>query len=386
MFQRKVFFPFVLITLATLFLNISLQMSLPSFSLYLKFLNFPIENIGMVSLLVALAGMFFRPVSAYLNHKIGPVYTALLGSGLYFVAFAILSITAYIPLVVGARILQGIGMGIGITVLGSMIAQIIPHDELLKGMNIYSLFASSANSIGPYIGMFLVLGNTFSRLFLTGLMFVVLGILTLIILKIKSDVVIETVEHKELVKISLFKSPAFIPSLVGLLTALVYSSIVSYLSLYALEIGLDNIGFFFLLNFVGLVLSRFAIQPLVVRFSLIALMPMLGLFYAIVLLSLTWFHSVFAWSILAVAFGFVFNIVFTLINTLAIKNVSIQDKAIANAMMFFLLDFGFFSGGVLWGQIAKHLSLSSIFVVAAGVIFLDLSIGGWIFARNKIEF
>lgn len=91
MFERKVFFPFVLITLATLFLNISLQMSLPSFSLFLKYLNFPIENIGMVSLSVALAGMFFRPVSAYLNHKIGPVSTALIGALLYLIAFTILS-------------------------------------------------------------------------------------------------------------------------------------------------------------------------------------------------------------------------------------------------------------------------------------------------------
>lgn len=386
MFQRKVFFPFVLITLATLFLNISLQMSLPSFSLFLKYLDFPIENIGMVSLSVALAGMFFRPVSAYLNHKIGPVSTALIGALLYLIAFAILSFSESIVLVVGARVLQGIGMGIGITVLGSMIAQIVPHDELLKGMNIYSLFAASANSIGPYIGMFLVVGNRFSKLFIAGFIFVALGILTLVVLKIKADVVIEAVENSEKVKHSLIKSPAFIPALVGLLTALVYSSIVSYLSLYALEIGLDNIGFFFLLNFVGLVLSRFALQPLVVRFSLRQLLLLMGIFYAIVLVSLTLFHTLFAWSILAIAFGFVFNIVFTLINTLAMKNVSIQDKAIANAMLFFLLDFGFFFGGILWGQVAKYFSLSHIFIFAGIIIFLDLAIGGYVFERNQIEF
>ncbi len=326
MSDKRVLIPFVLITASTFFLSIALQMSLPSFSVYLNSLSFPIAYIGMVSLSVAFAAMFFRPVSAYLNMKIGSVETAMLGAILYSVAFLILIFTKYIPLVVFARVLQGIGMGLGVTVLGGMVALIIPHEELLKGMNIYSLFAASTGAVGPYVGMFLIFGDDFNPLFITALVSSIIGFMILVYLHFKVHLPVPKDIHTQKSGIPIYKSSALFPALSGAFLALVNAAIVSYISLYAFEIGINNVGFFFLLNFVGLIASRFALQQMVARMSLSSIFIIMGLGFGTVLVSLTVFSSVFAWSIISIFNGFFFNFSFTLINTMALKMFHFQIK------------------------------------------------------------
>ena len=168
----EILIPFILLTLTTFFLNMSMQMSIPTFSVFLKSLNFPLGYIGAASLAVALAAMFFRPVSAILNRKIGSIETGLIGAGLYFVSFTLFILFKDARIVVLARIIQGIGMGLVITTMGSVIAQIVPHEDLLKGMNIYSLFAASTGAVGPFLGMYLINNGNFNLLFITALSFV----------------------------------------------------------------------------------------------------------------------------------------------------------------------------------------------------------------------
>ncbi len=386
MSDKRVLIPFVLITASTFFLSIALQMSLPSFSVYLNSLDFPLAYIGMVSLSVAFAAMFFRPVSAYLNKKIGSVETAMLGAILYSVAFLILILTKYIPLVVFARVLQGIGMGLGVTVLGGMIAVIMPDEELLKGMNIYSLFAASTGAIGPYIGMFLIFGDDFNPLFISALAASILGFLILVYLHFKVHLPMPEDIHTQKSGVPIWKSSALFPAISGHFLAMVNAAIVSYISLYAFEIGIDNVGFYFLLNFVGLLISRVALQQMIVRMSLSSIFLIMGFGFGAVLFSLTLFDSVFVWSIISIFNGFFFNFSFTLINTMALKRVPISDKTAANAFLFVCLDFGFFLGGILWGQVGDAFSLQNIFILAGVMIIITQSISAFVINRKKIEF
>lgn len=386
MSDKRVLIPFVLITSSTFFLSIALQMSLPSFSVYLNSLNFPLAYIGMVSLSVAFAAMFFRPVSAYLNRRIGSVETAMLGAILYSVAFLILILTKYIPLVVFARVLQGIGMGLGVTVLGSMIALIVPNDELLKAMNIYSMFAASTGAIGPYIGMFLIFGINFNPLFITALGASIIGFLILVYLHFKVHLPVPKDLHTQKSGVPIWKSSALFPSVSGSFLALVNAGIVSYISLYGFEIGIDNVGFFFLLNFVGLMISRVALQQMMARMSLASIFFIMGLGFGGVLISLTMFSTVFAWSIISILNGFFFNFTFTLINTMAMKNVPLSDKTAANAFLFVCLDFGFFLGGIIWGQVGDAFSLSSIFIFGAILILITQTISALIIWKKNIQF
>ena len=48
--DKKILIPFILITAVTFILNMTTQMTLPTFSVYLKHLEFPVGLIGAASL------------------------------------------------------------------------------------------------------------------------------------------------------------------------------------------------------------------------------------------------------------------------------------------------------------------------------------------------
>lgn len=384
--DKKILIPFMLLTATTFILNMSMQMSIPTFSVYLKSLNFPLEYIGAASLAVALAAMFFRPISAILNRKIGSIETGLIGASLYFVSFMLFLLMKDPTVVVMARIIQGIGMGLVITTMGTIISQIVPHDELLSGMNIYSLFAAAAGAIGPFLGMFLIADGSFSRLFVTALSFVTLGILILAILRFRIHLPLPEGLHTEKSGVPILKSRALFPTTLAFTSAFVYAGLASYLSIYGIEVGIPNVGFFFLYGFIGLLLSRLAMKHIMKHLHLASVLMIFGLSYGILLTLIVYFQSVIAWTILGIFFGFVFNFLGTILNTMAVKNVPMSDKASANALLFVGLDSGFFLGGLIWGQVAVRFSTGSIFIFSAVLITVAMWIGGFIAKRNEIKF
>ena len=386
MHDKKILIPFILITAVTFVLNMTTQMTLPTFSVYLKHMDFPLGLIGAASLGIALAAMFFRPVSAIMSKKIGSINTGLVGTSLYLVAFTSFLIFKQPAMVVLARIIQGFGMGLVVTTLGALIAQIVPHDELLKGMNIYSLFAAAAGAIGPFIGMFLITGGNFPRLFATSLAVVLLGTLILAYLRYRVQLPLPKDLHTQSSGVPIWKSRAVFPTVLAFSTSFVYAGIASYLSLYGIEVGIPNVGFFFLYGFVGLLASRLVVNKLMVNVHLSVILSVFGTIYALILLTMVNFPSVVMWTVLGIAFGFVFNLIGTILNTMAVKNVPITDKTSANAMLFVGLDSGFFLGGLVWGQVADIFSTQTIFIAAAAVIFIAMMSGAWIVKQRQIQF
>lgn len=382
----KILIPFILITLTTFFLNMSMQMSIPTFSVFLKSLNFPLGYIGAASLAVALAAMFFRPVSAILNRKIGSIETGLIGAGLYFISFTLFILFRDARVVVMARIIQGIGMGLVITTMGSVIAQIVPHEDLLKGMNIYSLFAASTSAIGPFLGMFLIHNGDFNLLFMTALSFVSVGIMFLIVLRIKIHLPLPEGLHTEKSGVPILKSRALFPTILAFTSALVYAGIASYLSIYGIEVGIPNVGFFFLYGFIGLLISRIVMNRIIKNLHFASVLILFGLSYSACLVLIVMFKSVIAWTILGILFGFVFNFLGTVFNTMAVKNVPLSEKASANALLFVGLDSGFFLGGLIWGQVSVLFSTSSIFIFSAILISFSMTVGSFYAKRNEIKF
>lgn len=384
--DKRILIPFVLITAVTFILNMTTQMTLPTFSVYLKHLEFPVGLIGAASLGIALAAMFFRPVSAILSRKIGSIRTGLVGTGLYILAFSSFLIFTQPFMVVFARIIQGFGMGLVVTTLGALIAQIVPHNELLKGMNIYSLFAAASGALGPFIGMFLIADGVFPRLFASALATAILGTVILAYLRYRVQLPLPKDLNVQSSGVPIWKSRAVFPTLLAFTTSFVYAGIASYLSLYGIEVGIPNVGFFFLYGFIGLLMSRLVVNKLMVNLHLGVILASFGTAYAIILLTMVAFPSVIAWTFLGIAFGFVFNFIGTILNTMAVKNVPITDKTNANAMLFIGLDSGFFLGGLIWGQVADNFSTQSIFLGAAAVIFLAMMSGALIVKQRNIQF
>jgi len=385
--NKKVLIPFTLVTLITFVSGIALQMTVPTLSVYLKSLDFPLQFLGFAALISALTAFMFRPVAAMLSHRIGPLYTGLIGSFIYVLAYGLFWIVHDPFLIVMIRALQGVAVGLFVTVMGTIIAQIVPHEDLLKGMNIFSLFNAASAAFGPYIGMMLIAGGDFSVMFLVAMILSILVIILIFVLMAQGPLV-----HSQLpddspkVAISIFKSEAVFPSLMVFVLMFFQSGLVAFLAIYGQEINIPNVGFFFLFGFIGLILSRFVVRKLIHAFPLSIILFAFTIAFASINVLIVVQPSVLTWSILSVFHGFVFNMLATLYNTMAIKNVPFELKAKANALYFATIDMGFFLGGIVWGLVASQFGASSIFLITAFFALLIMSYGSWVAHKKEIKF
>lgn len=386
MFEKKVFIPFALITLINFISGFALQMTVPTLSVYLKSLGFPLQFLGFAALISALTALLFRPISAAMSHKVGAISTALLGSVVYLVAYLLFIVLKQPMFIVMTRALQGIGVGLFVTGLGTAIAQIVPHEHMLTGMNIYSLFAAATGALGPFVGMMLIADGDFTDMFMWAALLSGLAIVLMIVLmKWSPKHVEDDSAHDEAIP-SIFKSEAVFPSLMVLTLMFFQAGLVAFLAIYGQEIGIQNVGFFFLYNFVGLIVSRFVVNRLIHSFDLSVILVGLTLGYSVINVLIVIQPSVWTWTLLSIAHGFVFNVLATLYNTMAIKNVHFKQKAKANALYFAAIDLGFFLGGVLWGFVAKAWGSASIFIITAGLSFIIMNYGAYFAHKKHIQF
>ena len=137
-----------------------------------------------------------------------------------------------------------------------------------------------------------------------------------------------------------FEYSVFLPSSVVILVFIAFSSVTSFLPLFAMDRTLGNIGLFFTINSVGLFLSRITVgkiadrkgEDIIVIPSLIASAVFLGL--------IPLAESSLYLFIIAMPLGFAQGAVFPAMNTLIFKKCSPQRRGTASAAFSSSIDIG----------------------------------------------
>jgi len=248
------------------------------------------------------------------------------------------------------------------------------------------MFNAATGALGPYVGMLLIASGNFNNLFLTAAILAGVGLLLLMVMLAK--VKLPQPMHHQLTQSStpLHKSTAIFPSIMASILMVFQAALISYLAIYGQEVGIPNVGFFFLYSFVGLILSRFFVSALLKRLPLYNILIIFGFAYGLVNLAFVISPTELSWTFIAVAHGFIFNVISVIYNTMAVKNAAYADKANANALYFASVDLGFFSGGLMGGLIAKSLGTSYIFIISAGLGLIYLWSGAFYVYQKKIKF
>ncbi|MBI0576879.1 MFS transporter [Neobacillus cucumis] len=157
------------------------------------------------------------------------------------------------------RFLNGAAMGVASTATGTIVAKIIPNARRGEGTGYYALSVTLAAAIGPFLGMFLMQHSSFNMNFIVCLIFLVMSFVAIFFLNVPK---IE-LSQEQLAKMKGFSFHHFfevkaIPiSIIGALVGFGYSSILTFLTSYAKEINLVDVGsFFFIVYAVFTLISR----------------------------------------------------------------------------------------------------------------------------------
>lgn len=130
-----------------------------------------------------------------------------------------------------SRFLNGITVGIVTTVVSTIVVLSIPNSRKGEGISYFAISTALATGVGPFIGLFI------------GIISMIIGSFVKFTAPKKTNI-----KQGKGLRISDFIEPKVIPiGIIMFIMAFSFSSIVSYLNVYALDLGLlDAASFFFM--------------------------------------------------------------------------------------------------------------------------------------------
>lgn len=284
---------------------------------------------------------------------------------LYFIAHDILFLYAI-------RFLHGAAFGIVTSTAATIAANLIPKERRGEGLAYFNLSPTLGNGIGPFLGMFIYQHSGFNMVFvvstITAALSLLLGIFTSV-----PEIKLTLQQTAELKGFSLrnFLEPKAIPISIFLTVIIMsYSIIVSFLTLYAIEVNLLESASFFFIVYSGAV---FFTRPLIGRlFDLkganLIIYPAILLFsVGMLMVSQSYFGYVLLLS--AVLLGIACGSICSLAQTITVQLSPQHRLGIANSTYFIFYDLGVAIGPLLFGILLPLAGYRKAFALFALVSF-----------------
>src|SRR4051812_11635919 len=340
-------------------------------------------NTAQAGLLVAMfyvAAIVIRPIAGQWIESYG-IRKVLLASLIIYLgaAFMYFFTTSLMSLMI-LRLIHGIGFGMITTSMGTIVATIIPPSRRGEGMGYYGLMMNISMALGPFCGLLAINQWGSSMMFAISAASVVIGAFTALLItlpKEKKKVTSERVPKKkgfntkELIEMSAIRI-----SLVSFFFALVYASIVSFVSVYAEELQLTEVAsYFFIVYVIALIISR----PFTGKWfdlygpNVIMIPSIISFAFGMFLLSQA--NGAFLFLLSAAFIGLGWGTIFPSAQTIAIQVAPPKRSGIATATFLSTMDSGMAIGSVIVGIVGAQIGYgslyfySSIFVLSGLIVY-----------------
>jgi MFS family permease len=338
------------------------------------------QQIGLVMTVFIIAAVLFRPLAGNWVDKFGRKKIVFASLALFLASTVMYLGIKTLLLLLALRFLHGIGFGVGTTATGTAAIDLIPEQRKGEGIGYYSMFMSLAMVIGPFVGLLVIEHHSFTVLFILCAIFscvsFVLGSLTKIP-KLEKNA-------KAGVKKSLhwknYIEPKAVPvSVSGFVIAIVYSGVITFISIYAKDLGMGRMAsYFFVVFAVMIVLSRPFTGRLFDRFNPhIIVYPGIA-FFIVGLVLLSQAHTPFLFLAAGAVIGLGYGAALPSIQTIAIQESPSHRRGLATSTYFLLFDSGFGLGSYILGVLVSYTSyhtmylVSALIVAVAGVVYYVL--------------
>jgi MFS family permease len=303
--------------------------------------------------------------------SIGRKRTLFIGLILYILTTCLYFIHLGITFLLITRFLHGITLGIASTATGTIVAQIIPKRRRGEGIGYYSMSSTLSTAIGPFIGIYMSQHTSTQIIFSLCL---ILGILSLITAFFVHVPALEGATSKTEIKgfkLSQFIEPKAVPiAVITLIIGFCYSSVLSFINFYAIEIELVSAAsFFFLVYSIAVLISRpFTGRLMDVKGANYVMYPAFVLFTAGMLL-LGSAHSSSTLLVAGILIGFGFGNMQSCTQAIAVKLTPPHRMGLATSTFFIFLDAGLGFGPYLLGFFLPYTSYSTLYMIL-GVLVL----------------
>ncbi|CEP68964.1 Major facilitator superfamily [Moorella glycerini] len=350
---------FILLSLASFLIFTGFQMLMPTLPKYVAALGGDNLVVGFTMGIFTISAVLVRPWLGREMDRRGRRGIYLLGLLIFAVAVLGYSISPSILILFLFRLLHGAGWGGSTTAGGTIVTDILPPQRRAEGLGYYGLFSNLAMAIAPALGLLVLDLAGFKVLFFTSAALALAA--TLVAGKIKMPAVATRGGSPP----AFFEPKALHPSLIAFFMTITYGGVVTFLTLYAAERGIANIGLFFtfyaaalmlIRPLAGMVADRYGQGPVLVPGLLAATLATLILALA---------GSLPVFLVAAVLYGLGFGAAQPTLQAMAVAGVAPNRRGAANGTFFSAFDLGIGLGSTLLGVVARFTGFAGMYAVAS---------------------
>lgn len=354
---------FILLCLANLVLFMSTNMLIPNLPRYLLTIGGSSLDVGYVMAAYTIGAMFMRPFAGWLVDNYGRKRVLLSGMLMMLMVSFLYAPVKNVFLMTLVRGLHGVSLGLVSTSISTILADGLPIKNFSEGMGYFGLTGSMAMAIAPLVGFTLVAYFGYPYLFLAVIMLTALAFAASMLVRARTAPCSLSQNPSDGFAARLFEKTALLPASMHFLLALVFGSMISFVSLHAAERGVVNIGWFFTAWALTMLLSR----PISGHWSdsggsnKVLSIGHLALLIGMATLALALNFSSFLIAGAVIGLGFGFNL--PTLQAMAVRHAPFDKRGAATATFFVASDLGIGVGTIVAGYIAAASSYQSLYLI-----------------------
>lgn len=266
------------------------------------------------------------------------------------------------------RFFHGLFFALASTATGTISASLIPHSRRGEGTGYYGVSIIVASAIGPFLGVMISSNSSVTGNFILCTILAVFSLLAGLFLNVpKLTLTAEQKNEMKGFKISNFFELKAIPiSITILFMGLAYSSILSYLNLYAGQINLTEVvSFFFIVYAVVVILTRPFTGKWFDKHGVNFVMYPAIICFIIALFLLSQVHSGLILLLSAVFVGLGYGTTQASAQAYAVKKSPVHRMGLATSTFYIFLDLGIGVGPFLLGFLTPLIGYRGMYMAMA---------------------
>ncbi|WP_276351649.1 MFS transporter [Cohnella caldifontis] len=379
---------FIVLTIGYFLLFLSLHLMLSPLPTYVQ-QRYRSDDVT-ISLLTSTFAVFAiasRFLAAWAMKRMHRNAVLIVGLAAATAAIAVYPYASSVEALLLMRAVHGFGFGWASTVIPTLVSQIIPGKRIGEGIGYFGYSTSVAMAVGPAAGLQLLDVAGIHALAWTGAVLAA-AILPLLF---AGRSIPKQPERKETVRAPGAKdrmnTKTLLPAALNTLLSVVYGGLLGFLSLYGKQLGIDQIGVFFLVSVVtvvavrpisGRLFDRVGHQVVLIPGAVAVLAGMVALSYA---------RSLGAVLAAALIFGAGFGAIQLTTQAWMLKLADRRHHAAANSLYYNTIDLGVAAGAMLLGAVASAVGYAGMYRISGGImiVFLALYLVGLAAEKSKKE-
>jgi len=340
---------FIFVCLSSFFLFLAFHSMIPTLPIYMERFGGGASGAGLPLAALTIGAVLTRPITGWALDVYGRKAIFFGGLLLFLIPvfFYIWMIPAYF--LIFMRFFQGMGWGIGNTASNTVASDIVPLRRMGEGMGIFTLTLTLPMAVSPAISLWVLDRYSFSLLFGITSLLTMLSIMFVFFIRFPRQE-----RQKIKPKFNLLEKSGIKPALVILMFTISYSSMLSFLPVYALSQNIESTGLFYTAFALATLMTRPLSGMFVDRkgekgFNLAITAGCICICIALIIVARASLIShLIAGGIL---YGIGFGMGQPTIHALCIRSAPPEKRGAANATYWTAYDVGIFLGSIIWGLV-----------------------------------